>query len=77
MTKRESKIDTPLTVGVGDAARLLGISRSTFWRWDTDGLLGPIGTKIGGKRLWSTAELEAWVAAGMPRRREWAKRANN
>jgi predicted DNA-binding transcriptional regulator AlpA len=61
----------PLAVGAREAARLLGVALSTFWRWDSSGELGPRGVKKCGRRLWALSELRAWVAAGMPRRSEW------
>jgi hypothetical protein len=61
----------PLVVGAKDLARILGISVATLFRWDSSGLLGPGGHKIGGRRLWSVAEARAWVAAGMPERVIW------
>lgn len=60
-----------LLLNGGDAARLLGLSRSKFYRADSAGHLGPQGVRIGTKRLWRTRELEAWVARGCPPRTRW------
>jgi len=53
-----------------DAAKLCGISRVTWRRWDSAGRI-PQGLKIGGARLWRRAELIAWVEAGSPNRERW------
>jgi predicted DNA-binding transcriptional regulator AlpA len=61
----------PLLVGARELAPMLGISQSTFWRWDSSGELGPSGVKKGGRRLWPVAEVQEWVVAGMPPRPTW------
>ena len=60
----------PLLVGVTEAARLLGISRSTFYGLDAAGQI-PVGVRLGRRRLWSVAELGDWVDAGCPARERW------
>ena len=67
----------PILAGIEEAADLLGISRSTFLKWDASGLLGPMSVSPGGirRRLWIVEELREWVQAGMPRREEWVKAA--
>jgi predicted DNA-binding transcriptional regulator AlpA len=52
------------------AAKLLGISRRTFFRHDVEGLL-PRCVRPGGRRYWSRVELERWIAAGCPPRARW------
>jgi hypothetical protein len=61
----------PLAVGREQAAALFDVSGATWDRWDAAGLLGPIGVRMAGRRLWLMTELREWAAAGMPRRREW------
>jgi len=63
----------PVLVGDRDAARLLGVSRSTFLKWDSSGLLGPMSVSPGGikRRLWIAEELREWVLSGMSRRELW------
>jgi len=63
----------PLLVDARDAARLLGIGRTLFLQLDNSGRLGPLGLKLGKRRLWSVEELRAWVQAGAPRREIWMK----
>jgi hypothetical protein len=64
----------PLNIGRVKAARLFGVSPATFDRWDAAGLLGPVASKKGGRKLWDLAELREWSAASMPNRREWLAR---
>ncbi len=63
----------PSWVGTSEAARLLGISRTTFLAMHASGKLGPRPHKYGRRVLWARAELEAWVRAGSPARRTWTK----
>ncbi len=55
------------------AAALCSVGLATWWRWDAAGRM-PRGAKIGGARLWSRAELLAWIDAGCPGRAEWQAR---
>jgi hypothetical protein len=64
----------PLAVGREQVAALLSIGVATLDRWDAAGLLGPVGAKKAGRKLWSLAELRDWVQAGMPGRQEWLAR---
>jgi hypothetical protein len=61
----------PLTVGRKSAAKLFSVSLATWDRWDSSGLLGPVGTVKAGRKLWLLAELREWAAAAMPCRKEW------
>jgi hypothetical protein len=61
----------PLIATTEELARLLRISVATLDRWRDSGRLGPAGNKIGGRRLWSLAEIREWIAAGMPPRETW------
>jgi len=63
----------PLTVSAAEAARLLGVSRSTWDSWTTRGLT-PRPLRIGGRVLWSYRELMAWIDAGAPPRAIWYQR---
>jgi hypothetical protein len=56
------------------AAELLGVAIATFDRWDSSGVLGPVGIKRGNIKLWLLSELREWAAAGMPPRKEWLGR---
>ena len=64
---------SPLLVGAGDAARLLGIGRTLFLQMDNSGRLGPMGLNFGKRRLWSIEELRMWVQVGTPIRERWER----
>ena len=67
-TEREIPV---LAVDIATAAKMIGMSRSHFYTCDATGEIGPIPMRCGGKRLYSVAELSAWVNAGMPARGKW------
>jgi predicted DNA-binding transcriptional regulator AlpA len=54
-----------------EAARLLGLSRSSFDRLRKTGRLGPSPLRLGRRLLWQVAELRTWAAAGAPPRDRW------
>jgi predicted DNA-binding transcriptional regulator AlpA len=61
-----------ILVCTDEAARLLGMSRRSFERIDSNGKLGPMPVKIlKGRLSWSVEELRAWVRAGSPARAQW------
>ncbi len=72
-TSRVLCVAEPMLVGPADAARMLGISKSTLDRWDKRGDIGPRPLKIGdaGRVLYAVDELKTWVAAGCPPRVKW------
>ncbi len=67
----------PLLVGAGDAARILGMSRSYFCSLNQAGFIGPMPIRFGKKTLWGTDQLRQWVDAGCPQREVWVKRAKS
>jgi hypothetical protein len=71
-------VDTPgansirvLAVDTATAAKMICMSRSHFYECDKTGEIGPVPMRCGGKRLYSVAELSAWVNSGMPARSRW------
>jgi predicted DNA-binding transcriptional regulator AlpA len=61
----------PQAMRATKAAKFCGLSVATWWRWDAAGKI-PCGYKItGGTKLWRRQELEAWIAAGFPSRKDW------
>lgn len=66
-----SNSDDPLTLDATGAARLIGISRSTFWKLHGMGQT-PAPLRLTGRVVrWRRNELTAWIAAGCPRRDQW------
>jgi len=63
----------PLLVNAAKAARLLGIGRTLFLDMHKRGVLGPRAHRYGRRILWSVTELQAWVKAGSPSRRNWPR----
>jgi hypothetical protein len=63
----------PALVGVEDAASMLGISVAGFKGLERCGSIGPLPITLGTcrRRLYSVAELRAWVEAGCPNREKW------
>lgn len=46
-----------------EVQRLLGVSRTTLWRWERNGLF-PARIKLGPNSVaWSEAEVAAWLAS--------------
>jgi predicted DNA-binding transcriptional regulator AlpA len=43
--------------------KLFGLSRTTVWRWQNEGLLPGPTYQIGSTRYWSRAELMRWLEA--------------
>ena len=60
----------PLAVDAAEAARLLGVSVSHWHAMMAAGRC-PTGFRLGRRRLWSTAELKAWLDAGAPPADRW------
>jgi predicted DNA-binding transcriptional regulator AlpA len=60
-----------LTLDASEAAALIGIARSTFWKLHASGRT-PAPLRMSGRVVrWRRAELAAWVAAGCPAREKW------
>lgn len=54
-------------------AKALGdISTDTIDRWDAAAVLPPPVSLAGRRKLWSKAEVAAWIVAGCPDRETWA-----
>jgi len=65
-----------LLLDAAEAARLIGIGRSTFYRLDETGGV-PRGVRLGRMRRWRSEELRAWIAAGCPPRVRWEEQRRN
>jgi excisionase family DNA binding protein len=71
--REEANVTPSIMVGIPEAARLLGISRTTLLALDANGKLGPRPHRLGRRVLWERAELEEWAKAGCPSRRTWSE----
>jgi excisionase family DNA binding protein len=52
-----------LWIADAEVAALLGVHRSTIWRW-LDGGLIPAPRRVGGRTLWCRAEVELFARGG-------------
>lgn len=62
----------PLLLDAAEAARLLGVGRTTFYQFDLTGLV-PRPVRLSKIRRWSRPELHRWVEAGCPPRSRWER----
>jgi len=58
-------IAEPLILSIAETVRLLGLPRRTLYRLMNAGALPP-SFKLGGKRVFRRADLEKWIALGLP-----------
>jgi len=70
MTTDTRQPEGPLLVTATEAARLLGVSRTTFYRLHSSGRV-PLPVNLGRSVRWRSRELDAWVQAGCPARVKW------
>ena len=69
----EPQESAPLLISARAAAVMCGRSERTWRTWDSAGLI-PQPVRIGRNTLWRHSELQAWIAAGCPRREDWELR---
>jgi len=67
----DTQTNEPFLISISEAAKRLGLSTSSFYQGLSSGRIGPMGVKIGKRRLFDPEELRAWVKAGCPPRRQW------
>jgi predicted DNA-binding transcriptional regulator AlpA len=60
-----------LLVDVVELARMLSVGRTSIFRMQHAGLLGPRPVRLCRRVLWRKAEVERWVEAGCPPRTRW------
>jgi excisionase family DNA binding protein len=60
----------PLAIDVGEAAKLCGIGRATWYSLLAAGRI-PKPVRLGRRALWRTEELRAWMRAGCPALHKW------
>lgn len=61
---------TPLCVDVPGLATMLDVSERTVYRLDDAGRI-PAAISLGACKRWRIEEIEAWMRAGAPKRKEW------
>lgn len=61
----------PALLTIPQVCQLLNISRAEFYRVDQTGKFAPLSTGLCRKRLYVRAEIENWIRAGLPHRRQW------
>ncbi len=70
MSDKNPEAVDPLLITARQAAAMCGKSLRTWRTWDAAGWV-PRPVRIGRSTLWRADELDAWVIAGCPRRRDW------
>ncbi|MCO7196267.1 helix-turn-helix domain-containing protein [Pseudonocardia sp. McavD-2-B] len=60
----------PELVGTGEAARALGVDRTTLQRWNRAGLITPAGETLGGHVRWDLDDLRAQLDTIKQQRRD-------
>lgn len=66
---------TPILVSTPAAAAMCGVSAATWARLLAKGAIGPQPVRLGGRVLWSVAELQRWAESRCPARAEWIARS--
>ena len=72
VARHEGELVPALLVTAEEAAGLLAIGISTWWRNVARGLT-PAPVRIGGATRWRLEELRDWITAGCPRRARWVE----
>jgi len=67
--KCESAVQS-LAVNVTQLAEMLSVSSRSIWRLSDSGKL-PKPVRLGRSVRWNRREIEEWVEAGCPSRRQW------
>jgi predicted DNA-binding transcriptional regulator AlpA len=70
MTAETVKIE-PALLTIPDVCKLTNISRTAFYRLNASGKFAPLPVNLCRKVLYQRAEIEAWLAAKCPHRRQW------
>lgn len=71
MAEPDKPKPSPKLTGVNNACLMLGITRSTYFNMRAAGRIGPQEIRFGAKILLRVAELDDWIEAGCPPRRQW------
>ena len=74
MNSTTTKQPEQLAVDVRQMAKMVPFSIRTLRRMDSAGKL-PRGHRVGGKKLWRTADLALWAKLGFPNREKFEEMA--
>lgn len=66
----ENKIE-PALISVNEVCKLIGIGRTLFYSLRNKGDFAPLPVKLGDRTLYDRAEVEKWIAAKCPPRKQW------
>lgn len=61
----------PALFTIPQVCQLLNISRAEFYRINATGKFGPLKVGLCSKVLYNREEVEVWIRAGCPHRRQW------
>jgi len=61
----------PELLTISDVCKMLNISRAEFYRLDASGKFAPLQVGLCRKVLYRKAEIQSWIQAGCPHRKQW------
>lgn len=61
----------PELLGIPDILKMLNLGHSTFYALCSSGKFAPLPVNLCRKVLYQRAEVDAWLAAKCPHRRQW------
>lgn len=71
MTNSTPEKIQPALLDITQVCQLLNMSRAEFYRLDQSGKFAPLSTGLCRKRLYVREEIENWIRAGCPHRKQW------
>jgi excisionase family DNA binding protein len=66
-----NSIIQPALLTIQQVCELVNIKRATFYKLNASGAFAPLPIGICRKVLYQRAEIEAWIAAKCPHRKQW------
>lgn len=76
MTNESSTIQPELLI-IPDVCKMMNISRAEYYKLNASGRFAPLQIGLCRKVLYQRAEVEAWLAAKCPHRRQWQAQRKN
>jgi predicted DNA-binding transcriptional regulator AlpA len=61
----------PALLTIPDVCKMLNISRAGFYNLNTSGKFAPLQMNLCRKVLYSKTEIQSWIQAGCPHRKQW------